>query len=159
MKKIIFLLSVFISFLGCQQKTNSLDVQEISMDDLKYAFIVKKNGSILYNGNFDSQNRLPVGTHFLYTQQGDIDKIIEYQFSENSFEGVSNLIQITYEFKNNRLHAVKSAERCTECEFTPIGIWKYYDEKGSVIRELDTALEENKGLEHPEYAYYWRFIK
>lgn len=133
--------------------------EEITLDDLnKYSLIIRnKNRQIIYSGTFDLPQSLPIGTHFYYDQNGRIKELIEYSFSGEHFEGVPIVVQKTYLFdKEQKLEKVIQAERCTECEYSPTGIWKFY-KNGKLTKSINTNKVSN--LEHKEYETYWDLLK
>lgn len=153
---LLYLLCVTATF---GQKPQPYDVQKIKITEHKYMLTVKEKDVLRYTGNFGTPWSLPIGTHFLFNDTGSVHKIIEFELSPERFEGVPMTVQTVYEFKDNVVVSITSAMRCTECEFVPIGMWKYFDSKGVLIREIDTQTEGNQHLEHPYYEDFWKFLE
>lgn len=159
MKPILFTLILIF----CQGRTvlgqENYTKEEITLDDSnKYSLIIRnENRQIIYSGTFDSPQSLPIGTHFYYDQNGKIKQLIEYSFSGEFFEGVPIVVQKSYVFdKEQKLEKMIQAERCNECEYSPTGIWKFY-ENGKLSKSINTS--EAYNIEHKEYEIYWDLLE
>lgn len=158
MKPIIYTLIFFFSLAAFgQEKQYSKEV--ILLDDSnKYLMLIRnENQQIIYSGAFDTQQALPIGSHYYYGQSGKVKHLIEYSFSGEYFETVPVVFQTSYVFnENQKLEKVIRAQRCTECEYSPIGVWEFYKDG-----KLEKAINADKTLTliHKEYEIYWDLLE
>ncbi|WP_298476950.1 hypothetical protein [uncultured Maribacter sp.] len=152
----IFTFFITVSIFG-QEINYSKEVISLNNSNKYLLLIRNENQVIIYNGVFDLSQSLPIGAHYYFGNNGQIERLMEYSFSNESFEGVPIVVQKSSFFNENQeLEKVITAERCTECEFSPIGIWEFY-KNGKIIEKLDTKKVLN--IKHEEYEIYWSLLE
>ena len=157
MKSIIYILLLFSLSIFGQEKQYSKEI--IKLDDShKYLLLVRnEDQQIIYSGAFDTHQSLPVGSHYYFGQSGKLKHLIEYSFSGEHFESVPIVVQTSHVFdEDQKLEKVVQAERCTECEYSPIGIWEFY-KNGKLEKIINTT--ETSTLIHKEYEIYWDLLE
>lgn len=157
MKSILSITVLLLSINLVAQKSNYSE-KAIALEDSARFLINYYNGSsIIYSGVFQVLHNLPIGTHYLYNENGTIKRLIEYSFSGQYFEGVPDVIQKTFFFNHKQqLDSILIAERCNECEYSPIGIWKFYKD-GRLFKTVNA--DTDKTLTHDPFEYYWELEK
>lgn len=148
---------LFFHVQGQPCRIQSIEIEKYR----KYLVTAYKNNQLVYSGLFGTSYWLPMGTHCVYDDEGEIRRVTEYSFSDEHFEGVPIVVEKSYVFNNKgQLEKIMQGEWCNECEFKPTGVWEYY-KKGQLIKTVNTQKRPQSDLfveytEDKYTGYYWK---